>query len=282
MKTSSLTPNGQRGAGLLTIVALLGGIMLMVQGTLFYKARSSAKFVNMEKNKILAQQMAEAGVEDNIAEIGLRKLKVTAGMTNYTTFDHKALGGGFYTSKLTTLAIGASADTVDLASTGSVGTSSATVCARLQLKKYLDTSKTAIIVVKPETTITITSRVVPETTTTITVKDPETMPLINTTSAYAAFMSSGEKKTNICHLPSGDVTKANVIDVARAAVDTHISHHGDYLTTDLTCDIYKPKTVLTITTKSVLDTTRSITDKTTYDTSLVIDTVVKTKFLSWK
>lgn len=274
--------NGESGGGLLVVVAVLGMLMVLVQGSMFYQAKTSAKFIASEKNQILAQQMAESGVEDNIAEIGRRQLIVTAGMVDYTTFDHKALGSGSYTSKLTTVSIGADADTVDLACLGVFGKSSQKIDARLRLKKYLDTTRTTLLRVIPETTLTIFSHIVPETTTTTTVMNPSSMPDLNTTSAYAACMASSSKKCDVCHLPGGDVSKANVINIAKPAIGTHISHHGDYVTTDGSCDVYKPKITLSIHLKTILDTTLTITDRTTYDTTMVIDTVIKTQFLSWK
>lgn len=272
----------ERGGGLLAVVTVLGVVMVLVQGSMYYRTKASFKFVGKEKNKILAQQMAEAGVEENIADIGTRKLRVTPSMSHFTTYNHKSLGEGTYSSELTTVALGSAADTVDLTSTGTVGSGSQTVQARLKLKKYIDTTRTPIAIVKPDTTVTYSSHTVPDTTITVTVKDPNTMPAVNTTPAYTACMSSSAKKCDVCHLPGGDLSKANVINISKSAVDTHISHHGDYVTTDGSCDLYKPKTVKTITTKTVPDTTRYITNHTVYDTTLAIDTLIKVQFLSWK
>lgn len=273
---------GQAGGGLLTVVATLGLLLLLAQGSSYYRARTSAKFLGGEKNKVLALQMAEAGVEDNIADIGMRKIKITGHDLDTFTYVNKPLEGGTYSSRLKTVAMGPKADTVDLTSTGLVGGGSSSVLARLRLKKYLDTTKTPILHVIPETTWTVVSRSVPHSDTTVTVKDPETMPAVNTTPAYTACMGSSAKKCDICHLPGGDASKANVINVAKSAIGTHISHHGDYVTTDGTCDLYKPKTVITITYHVTLDSTRVVTDHSTYDTTVVIDTAVKVQILSWK
>ncbi len=278
----SMIGKSQSGGGLLVVIAVLGLLIVLVQGSMFYRAKSSAKFIGSEKNQILAQQLAEAGVEDNIAAIGRRQLKVTGSMVDYTSFDHKALGTGVYTSKLTTVAVGAVADTVDLTSTGMVGTASQKIQARLRLKKYLDTTRTTLLKVLPETTLTFYTHIVPETTTTTTVKDPMTLPALNTTAAYTACMSSSGKKCDVCHLPGGDLKKANVINIAKSAIGAHITDHGDYVTTDGSCDVYKPKITIKVTSKSVIDTTRTIADLTTYDTTVVIDTLIKTQFLSWK
>ncbi len=226
--------------------------------------------------------MAEAGVEDNIADIGMRKLRVTPYMSHYSTYAHKSLGGGSYSSQVTMVATGNMADTIDLSSTGTLGTASQTVQARLRLRKHLDTTRTPLLVVTPETTLTYSSHSKPETTSTTSVKDPNTMPALNTTPAYADCMSSSGKKCDICHLPDGDLSKANVIEVSKSSIDTHISHHGDYVTTDGTCDLYKPKAVLTITFKTVPDTSVHITDHTVYDTTFSVDTVIRVQFLSWK
>jgi hypothetical protein len=108
------------------------------------------------------------------------------------------------------------------------------------------------------------------------------MPAVDKTPAYTACMASSGKKCDICHLPSGDISKANVINVSKSAIGTHISHHGDYVTTDGSCDLYKPKPVITVTYRSVIDTVTTVVDKTVYDTTIIIDTAIKVQVLSWK
>jgi hypothetical protein len=273
---------GQAGAGLLTVVTTLGLILLMIQGTSYYRSRASAKFLGAEKNKLLAMQMAEAGVEMNIADIGKRKLRITDATIDTVTYNHEPLGMGNYTSTLTTVATGAVSDTVDLVSTGNVGTGSHSVRARLKLNKYLDTTRTPIMIVTPTVSYTYSTRSVPDYDTTTEVADPHAMPAVNATPAYTACMSSPGNKCDVCHLPGGDISKANVINVAKSAIGTHVSHHGDYITTDGTCDLYQPHDVITVSYHTVTDTTVVITDNTTYDTTIVIDTAVRVQVLSWK
>lgn len=273
---------GQAGGGLLTVVATLGLVLLLIQGTSFYRSKSGARFMSGEKNKVLAMQMAEAGIEENIADLGKRRIRIASSTIDSVTYNHQPLGGGYYTSKLTTVATGPVTDTVDLVSTGSVGNGSQSVRARLKLKKYLDTTRVPTMTVDIDTIYTYGSHSVPVTTSTVTVADPNTMPRVDSTAAYSACMASSAKKCDICHLPSSDVTKAYVINVSKSAIGTHVSHHGDYVTTDGTCDLYKPHTVLTITYHMVNDTTMTFVDNTTYDTTIVIDTAIKVQVLSWK
>lgn len=285
MTSPSLTGHGagrQAGAGLLTVVATLGLILLLIQGTSLYRSRASARFLGAEKNKLLAMQMAEAGVEVNIADIGKRKLRITDATIDTITYNHEPLGLGSYTSTLTTVATGPVSDTVDLLSTGNFGSGSHSVRARLKLNKYLDTTRTPIMIVTPTTSYTYSTRSVPDYDTTTVVMDPYSMPVLNTTPAYAACMSSPGHKCDICHLPGGDVSKSNVINVAKSAIGTHVSHHGDYVTTDGTCDLYQPHDVITVSYRMVTDTTVVITDNTTYDTTIVIDTAVRVQVISWK
>jgi len=273
--------HAQAGGGMLTIVATLGVLLILAQGTIYYKAKGSAKFLGSEKSKVLAQQISEAGVEDNIADMGRRSLKVHPGMPDTVTYSGKPFGGGSYTTHLTPVATGANADTVDLFSTGTVGRSSQTVQARLKLRKMMDTTRTPITIVTPDTTYATVSRSVADTVRDTTIQDPNAMPAVNTTPAYTACMAS-PGKCEVCHLPGGDVTKANVLSLPHASIGSHISHHGDYVTTDHTCDLYKPKVNYTITHHMVIDSTRSIVDRTIYDTTLVIDTAVKVQILSWR
>jgi hypothetical protein len=272
----------QQGGAILTVVAVLGFMLVVVQGSVYYRAKGGNRFQGTEKDKILASQLAEAGIEENIADIGKRKLRVHSGLIDTTTYDHKGFEGGTYTSRLTTVAMGAQADTVDLVSTGSMGNGTQSVKARLRLKKYLDTTRTPIVVVVPfDSTYTLT-HVVQDTAASTTIKDPMSMPAVNTTPAYAACMASGSNKCDVCHLPSGDVSKANVINISKNAIGTHISHHGDYVSTDNSCDLYKPKTVYTYSSHTVTETKHVMVDHTTYSTTVVVDTAVKVQVLSWK
>ena len=274
--------HSQYGGGLLTIVATLGVLLFIAQGSIYYKAKSGQKFLASERNKILAQQFAEAGVEENIADLGKRIVKVHHGQIDTVTYSQHPMGEGTFTTRLTTVATGAASDTVDLISHGEMGKGSETVRARMKLKKFMDTTRSVLVYVHPETTLVLTPRSVPDTHSTVTVQNPATMPDLHTTPAYTACMGSSAKKCDICHLPSMDVSKANVINVAKSAIGTHISHHGDYVTTDGTCDVYKPKTVITITYHMVADTTRNIANHTVYDTTIAIDTSVRVQILSWK
>ena len=272
----------QFGGGMLTIVATLGVILFVAQGTVYYKAKGGQKFLSSERNKVLAQQLAEAGVEENIADFGKRIVKIHHGQIDTVTYDHHAMGGGTFTTRLTTVATGAASDTVDLISKGTMGQGSESVRARMKLKKFMDTSRTVLVSVKPDTLLVLTVHALPDTHITVTVQNPMTMPDLDKTAAYTACFSSSAKKCDVCHLPSGDVSKRNVVNIAKSAINTHISHHGDYVTTDGTCDMYKPKNVITITYHNVTDTARTITNHTIYDTTLAIDTSVRVQILSWK
>jgi hypothetical protein len=275
--------DGQSGGAMLSVVATIGFVLLVTQGTGYYRSRASAKLLSQEKNKVLAMQMAEAGVEENIADLGKRILRVSGDMAEVVTYENKPLEGGSYTSMFTTVATGPSADTIDLTSIGTVGTGSSQVQARLRLKKFMDTTRTIVMYADPETTLTLATRTVPVTTTVTTPPmDPSSMPALDMTPAYAACMGSSEKKCDVCHLPGGDISRKHTINISKSSVNTHISHHGDYVTTDGSCDLYESRTVTTVTYHLVTDTTRVITDNTTYDTTIAIDTAVKVQILSWK
>lgn len=272
----------QYGGGILTAVAVLGFLLVVVQGSVYYRSKGSTKLLGSEKNKVLATQMAEAGVEANIADLGKRKIKVQHGMHDFVTYDREGLDAGTYSSRLTTVAVGAAADTIDLVATGNVGASSQSVSARLRLKKFLDTTRTPIVVVVPFDSAFTVIDTVPDTTSATVFMNPNAMPAVNATPAYTACMASSAHKCDVCHLPGGDVSKANVINISKSAIGTHIGHHGDYVTTDNSCDLYKPKTVVTISHHAVTRTAHVMVDHSTYDTTLVIDTAVKVQILSWK
>ncbi len=271
----------QAGSGILSAVMTLGLILLLIQGTTWYRAKASAKFLGSEKNKVLAMQMAEAGVEENIADLAKKDVRAAAGMTDVSTYSHKPLDGGAYSSTLTTVSLGPVADTVDVNSVGYVGTISQSIQTRLRLNKHLDTTRTVLSYVEPETTATIATVMKPDT---VLVLPPNaaTMPAINTTAAWTACMASAATKCKVCHLPMRpSPVGRNVLNESKGFnLNSHISHIGDYVTTDGTCDMYD--TTKTITMASKLDTTYAIVDKSLYDTTVSIDTAFKVQVLSWR
>lgn len=281
-RIASASLRGQSGAGLLATVAALAGVVVLVQATVYYNARTGAKFISKERAKILAMQAAEAGVEQNVADLGSRSFHISAGLNEYPTYQAHAIGSGSFTTRLTTVGMGAAADTIDLTSTGAAAGGSAVVKARLRLKTYVDTTLTPVALFDFDTSYSFVTTTVFDTSITMNTKDPSSMPSLNTTPAYDACMSSASKKCDVCHLPGGDVTKANVKSISKSAVDTHLGCHGDYVTTDHTCDLYKPFPDTTITSSTILDTLMNITDNTVYDTTVSVDTLVKVRFLSWK
>lgn len=266
----------QHGGGMLTIVAVLGVLLALVQGSVYYKSKGSAKFISQEKTKVLAQQMAEAGVEANIGDLGRRKTRVRAGLVDTPTYQNRTLGTGTFSSTLTTVAMGSAADTVDLVSTGLVGKGSHTVRARLKLRKAMDTSMATVASVVPETTAVITNKT---TSTTTPPPAPASVPAVVTTPAYTACMSGPSASCSVCHLPGGVVASRMVLTISRGTISpVHGAHVGDYVTTDGTCDLYLPKVVTTV----VPETTLTVLNKTIYDTTVAVDTVVKVHILSWK
>lgn len=272
----------QSGGGMLSIVALLGGVIMLVQGSVYYRAKTSAAFLGTEKGKVLAMQMAEAGIEENIADIGTRKLKVREGMQDTVTYYKHSLGSGKFTSTLRPVAMGADADTVDVTSSGSMGKGFYSVQARLRLRNFLDTILKIDTTSTLDTVITQVPETIHDTTYVTTTRDPSTMPALNATPAYDACMASSDKKCDVCHIPLGNPANMHVIDINKNSIHTHISHHGDYVTTDGTCDLYAPQTNQVITTSTVLVPFITVTNPTAFDTTLTVDTLVRVQVLSWK
>ncbi len=274
---------GQAGGGMLTMVAVLGGILMLVQGTVYYKSKGSTRFLGSEKSKVLAQQMAEAGVEDNIADLGRRKIRIGPGFHDSTTHEGKHFGNGTYTTRLSMVGTGSDADTVDLVSTGSVGRGSQSVQARMKLRKVMDTTRTPRVTVKPETTYAYASRSQSDTLRDTVLFNAASLPALNMQAAYTACMNSSANKCDLCHLPPGNPSNVHVISVAKSAIrNSHVPHHGDYISTDGTCDLYKDRVNMSISMRTFIDTTRTIVDKTIYDTTVVIDTAVKVQILTWR
>jgi hypothetical protein len=269
--------SSQHGGGMLTIVAVLGVLLALVQGSVYYKSQGSTKFLGQEKTKVLAQQLAEAGIEANIGDLGRRKTRVRAGLVDTPTYDGRSLGGGTFSSTLTTVAIGASADTVDLVSTGLVGKGSHTVHARMKLRKAMDTAKTYFTtVVSLPTSVT---NLVP-TDSIIPPANPASLPLIASTPEYSACMAlpgAANLPCQFCHVPGGVAASAMVMNLRRDWIGpVHGGHIGDYVAPN--CDRYREDTVSVLTPV----TTVTMVDTNVPDSSVSIDTVVKVHILSWK
>jgi hypothetical protein len=272
----------QFGGGLLSIVAGAGVAMVLMQGTMFYKSKEANKFLNREKAKVLATQISEAGIEETIADIGQRKVVVNETMDHYAVYQSKQFGGGVFSTFLTTVATSAEADTVDLRSHGNIKGGSDQINARLRLRNKIDTNMSITLNSVPITTMNINSSTQTVHDTSTTVMDPHLMPDLDTQPSYAACMSSGAKKCDVCHIPGGNPGNRHVINISKNAIHTHISHHGDYVTTDGSCDLYNPVETITSSTTTVFDTTYVVTNLDVFDTTMVMDTLVKVQVLSWK
>jgi hypothetical protein len=286
-ETASATPAyrtfpSQAGAGMLGIVALLGLTFALVQGALFYRSRASAGFIASEKNKILAQQAAEAGVEENIADLGTRKLRPYDGMHDFPTYTGRSVGAGTFSTSLTLLSRGAEADTLELRSQGRVSSCTQSVRAKLKVKRHMDTSLVPIMLVDIDTFMTPRTVSTPETTVTTVVMNPAEMPPLNTTPAYAACLSGSAKRCDVCHIPPGLFENRHVININKNSIDHHLDCHGDYVTTDGTCDLYQPREERRITWHSITVMDTALVDNTLYDTVVVIDTLARVRILSWK
>jgi hypothetical protein len=261
MEMSFEAPKGyksQHGGGLLGVVAALGIAMVLVQGTMYYRASGSAKLVGSEKNKILAQQMAEAGVEANIADLGSRKVRVHAGIDT-ATYDRKTLGDGDYSSRLTLVAAGDSADTVDLRTTGHIGSGlasiSQTVQTRLRVKKKIVSGSTSTMTIKIDTSKT---------------QDPLSFPPLLTTQDYLDCKNGALPNCFVCHVPKDGAgvllpKQRQLLWQPRIMIAAHGPHPGDYVTVagDVTCGRY-----------AWYDTT--------YSVASTVDTTILVKVLAWK
>lgn len=275
----------QRGGGMLTVIAVIGVVLVLAQGTMYYKARGSARFLGTERNKVLAQQLAEAGVEENIADLGKRTVKIRSGIIDSVTYEGKELGKGTYTTKLTTVATGPAADTIDLISTGKVGTNTQSVAARMKVRKVMDTTRTPLVTVTQVDSMWIEIVKVPYTETKTVQPDIDAIPLMKTTQAYLDCKNQGKNgKCKVCHYPGGNPGNVHVINVSVNSVDTHADEHGDYIAapTDIDCDLFRPHQVTVTTYKDQEVEKHKMVDHTTYDTTVSIDTSVKVQILSWR
>jgi hypothetical protein len=221
-------------------------------------------------------------VEENIADLGSLKLLPAAGMDGYATYTAQPVGAGTFTSTLTTLGMGAQADTVLLKSLGRVAAVSQAVSAKLRIRRFSDTlwnilSSDSIRIWDSTVTATVRNVVYDS-----VIQDPHAMPALDATPAYHACMASSAINCNICHIPGGNPTNRHVINVNKHAIHTHISHHGDYVTTDGTCDIYNPRLDSTVTMVPFHQVVAFRDTLVVYDTTYTTHTQAKVQVLSWK
>lgn len=284
-KPVGFRPRGRHpesGVSILAVVAILGVVFALVQGTVMYRTKSSARFQAVEMNKILAQQAAEAGIEENIADLGTRSLLPVAGMSGHATYTGKPVGSGVFSTYLTTQGMGPDGDTLELHSIGSVASTSQDVRARLRVRLNRDTSMAVLEDI--DTTVNTRVVAVQETTTVVdtVVQDPSAMPPLNTTAAYQACMSSSASTCSVCHIPLGNPANRHVITIGKPAIRPHFNHHGDYITTDGTCDIYEPKLVTNTSISTSMVTRQDTTYTATSDTAFTITETARIKILSWR
>ncbi len=122
--------NSEAGISTLPAVITVAVILGILQVPLLYKVNSSTQFSGTQKVDMSAKSMAESGVEQVIADIGLKKLRIKP-TTDTLAYHNMTLGKGKYSAQVTTYST--SPERVLVKSEGQFRGTSQGVTAKLEL-----------------------------------------------------------------------------------------------------------------------------------------------------
>jgi hypothetical protein len=126
----------ERGAAALPIIITIAVAITLLQVPLLFKTKSGNKFSGTQKSNITAKSLAEAGIDEVIADIGRKAITVTLA-TDTTPYHNVGLGRGTYTTRIK--GYQTNPDRVEVISTGRIGSTVQSIRAKLELVKTLTT-----------------------------------------------------------------------------------------------------------------------------------------------
>lgn len=185
----------QTGASTLPFILFFAIVIALLQVPLLYKVRSGLKVSGTQKRTLASAMLAEAGIEDLIADIGTKAFKPQSGIDTMW-FNHKNLGQGTYSTRVNAPVAW---DTLQVNSTGYLNGRPKSVEAELWIERSIRTQSS--------------------------------LPRLQDTPAFIAFMALNPrpKKMDVCHIPPGNPANQHTINISVNAVHTHTTHHGDYV-----------------------------------------------------
>jgi hypothetical protein len=134
--TVSMNPSIERGAAALPIIITVAVAITLLQVPLLFKTKSGNKFSGSQKSNITAKSLAEAGIDEVIADIGRKAINVNL-HTDTIPYENVGLGRGTYTTRIKGYQL--NPDRVEVVSTGRIGTTTQSIRAKLELVKTLTT-----------------------------------------------------------------------------------------------------------------------------------------------
>lgn len=122
----------EEGAAVLPIIIGIAVAITLLQVPLLFKTKSGNKFSGAEKTNISAKEMAEAGIDALISDIGRKAINVGAA-TDTMPYVGITLGRGAYSTRVKTYQMNPAR--VRVVSAGSVGSNSQSIDARMEVVK---------------------------------------------------------------------------------------------------------------------------------------------------
>ncbi len=126
----------EQGAAALPIIIAVAVAITLLQVPLLFKTKSGNKFVGTQKSNITAKNLAEAGIDEIISDIGRKAISVTS-TTDTMPYANVGLGRGSYSTRVRTFLT--NPDRVEVLSTGKIGTNTQSIKAKMELVKTLST-----------------------------------------------------------------------------------------------------------------------------------------------
>jgi hypothetical protein len=139
-------PGPQAGAAVLPIIIGVAVAITLLQVPILFKTKSGNSFSGAQKSNITAKEMAEAGIDAVISDIG-RKALIVRATTDTLPYSNVSLGRGRYSTQVKTYQL--NPDRVKVVSAGTVAGKSQTIEAKMELVKTettipFDTPKMAL------------------------------------------------------------------------------------------------------------------------------------------
>jgi hypothetical protein len=122
----------QSGVAVLPIIIGVAVAITLLQVPLLFKTKSGNSFSGAQKSNISAKEMAEAGIDAVISDIG-RKAIIVRSTTDTLPYSGVALGRGNYSTQVKTYQL--NPDRVKVVSAGTVGGKSQSIEAKMELVK---------------------------------------------------------------------------------------------------------------------------------------------------
>lgn len=257
----------QNGGALLATITMIALILVVVQGTMYYTSHSSSKFSSLEKTKLQALQIAEAGIDMNISDIGTSKIQLHENLLDFVSYNNENIGNGSFTTKITTISHSDSNYVISVSSTGTVDGVRKNILVKMYIVKVISNVINTKLGIHSDTSITYRIRRGNDSGNSKIIENKIHTP--NSSEKCENSSNNEDHKISICHIPPGNPSNVHTIIVDSSSLGAHLEH-GDVIG------------ACSKTGNENIDTVLVVTNTVKLDSIVVSDTTMKSKIISWK